>query len=112
MQVLPHAVHTVLQQVIANCNHVILDYIGACVLMPIVAYAVQTVLQQLTANGCHSISTVSIQLPPPAPLRTLSLTGCRKLKEVVVSAPQLESQQLTAALSYTRCSCSAPAWCP
>ena len=56
-----------------------------------VSCAVQTMLQQLTANCCHGISSVTIQLPPEAPLHSLSLTGCRKLKQVVVSAPHLSN---------------------
>lgn len=49
----------------------------------------QGVLQQLTASFCQGITSVTIQLPPAAPLQSVSLTGCRKLKQVLISAPQL-----------------------
>lgn len=48
-------------------------------------------LQQLTANCCPGLTSVTIQLPSAASLHSLSLTGCRKLKEAVISAPHLES---------------------
>lgn len=49
----------------------------------------QAALKQLTGNCCHGITSVTIQLPQTAPLESVSLTGCRKLKQVHISAPWL-----------------------
>ena len=46
-------------------------------------------LKQLIGNCCHAITSVTIQLPSTAPLESVSLTGCRKLKQVYISAPRL-----------------------
>lgn len=53
-------------------------------------FLVQAALRQLTANSCHGLSSVTIQLPSTSPLETLSMAGCRKLKSIYVSAPQLQ----------------------
>ncbi len=50
----------------------------------------QAVLKQLIGNCCHGISSVAIQLPSTAPLESVSLTGCRKLRQVCISAPWLQ----------------------
>ena len=54
----------------------------------------QAVLKQLTANNCQGLSSVTIQLPDSSPLQSLSMTGCRKLKTVYVSAAQLQDLSL------------------
>ncbi len=46
-------------------------------------------LKQLIGNCCHAITSVTIQLPSIAPLESVSLTGCCKLKQVYISAPCL-----------------------
>lgn len=46
-------------------------------------------MKQLTGNCCQGITSVTIQLPLAAPLESVSLTGCRKLKQVHISAPWL-----------------------
>ena len=47
-------------------------------------------LKQLIGNCCHAITSVTIQLPSTAPLESVSLTGCRKLKQVYICAPWLK----------------------
>ncbi|KAA6425941.1 MAG: hypothetical protein FRX49_04316 [Trebouxia sp. A1-2] len=49
----------------------------------------KAMLKQLIGNCCHAITSVTIQLPSTAPLESVSLTGCRKLKQVYISAPRL-----------------------
>ncbi|DBA87622.1 TPA: hypothetical protein ACH3X1_004638 [Trebouxia sp. C0004] len=49
----------------------------------------KAMLKQLIGNCCHAITSVTIQLPSAAPLESVSLTGCRKLKQVYISAPWL-----------------------
>lgn len=53
-------------------------------------------LETLRAAGCTALRSVVVQLPAEAPLRVLSLEGCRQLLEALVVAPRLE----TAAFSH------------
>ena len=54
-------------------------------------FMMQVPLKQLIANSCHGITSVCIQLPSTAPLESVSLTGCRKLKQVFICANSLNS---------------------
>ena len=51
----------------------------------------QAPLRQLIANSCHGINSVELQLPAAAPLESVSVAGCRKLKRVYISATNLSS---------------------